>query len=604
MMSIGLIRHRSICSGRCGDDHRMRRYWWRWRCVLAKPLHGCRRRSSEPTVPASLPGPTWLRSAPKSTPVPWRSRRREGPPGSTARAAVTCSTFSNSPARPSRHRWGHVTKGGRRRRRARGGSGLGRGDGVAVRRCPPRAAGCGSRRRPIRARPRRAAAAVLEVVALEAADELLRFDLVRRTAAARFRFRHPLVRRAVYESTPAAWRLGAHARCADVLATRGLRRPNGRTISSTRRHKATRWRSPRCAKPVRWPRTWHRRAPPPGSVKHFASSRTPSRRSCVSSCSWPGPGCLSRRPVRRRPRRPARESVVGSRLVRGVAVRLTSACAGVEHLLGHHDQAHARLASAVDVLGDQQSPETAALMIDLAMDRFAVMDYPSMRQRAETALSASRPLGDRLASPPPPPSAFAAAANNATARQGARTSREAATSSTPSTTPRSRSVSTPSLTSPAPSSTSTNTPTPNATPNVSQPSPGSPDRANSSRSPTRSADRSQTSARQARRSRRRPRRRHRSRPAFRQRASPRRQPHQPLAHGAHRRRPRPGADRGRGEPRPYTRPRSKPDLRSSRRACRRPCRSRPAQRAIDVLTASCGGDDLALIPESLQAEVA
>ena len=25
-------------------------------------------------------------------------------------------------------------------------------------------------------------------------------------------------------------------------------------------------------------------------------------------------------------------------------VRLTSACAGVEHLLGHHDQAHARLA--------------------------------------------------------------------------------------------------------------------------------------------------------------------------------------------------------------------------------------------------------------------
>ena len=55
MMSIGLIRHRSICSGRCGDDHRMRRYWWRWRCVLAKPLHGCRRRSSEPTVPASLP---------------------------------------------------------------------------------------------------------------------------------------------------------------------------------------------------------------------------------------------------------------------------------------------------------------------------------------------------------------------------------------------------------------------------------------------------------------------------------------------------------------------------------------------------------------------
>ena len=138
----------------------------------------------------------------------------------------------------------------RRRRARRGDGGLGRGDGIAVRRCPPRAwePRTGDPFEPDLAA---AAAAVPEVVALEAADELLRFDLVRRTEVPRrFRFRHPLVRRAVYESTPAAWRLGAHARCADVLATLvGFRRPNGRTISSTRRHKATRWRSLRCAKP-------------------------------------------------------------------------------------------------------------------------------------------------------------------------------------------------------------------------------------------------------------------------------------------------------------------------------------------------------------------
>ena len=71
----------------------------------------------------------------------------------------------------------------------------------------------------------------------------------------------------------------------------GLRRPNGRTISNTRRSKATRRRSPRCAKPVRWPRSGHRRAPPSGSVKRSASCRTPRRRTYVSSCSWPGPGC-------------------------------------------------------------------------------------------------------------------------------------------------------------------------------------------------------------------------------------------------------------------------------------------------------------------------
>ena len=43
-------------------------------------------------------------------------------------------------------------------------------------------------------------------------DELLAAGLIRPTESARdFRFRHPIVRRAVYESTPGAWQLGAHA---------------------------------------------------------------------------------------------------------------------------------------------------------------------------------------------------------------------------------------------------------------------------------------------------------------------------------------------------------------------------------------------------------
>ena len=48
-----------------------------------------------------------------------------------------------------------------------------------------------------------AAAATTEASALVAVDELLQVDLVRETdVPRRFRFRHPLVRRAVYESTP------------------------------------------------------------------------------------------------------------------------------------------------------------------------------------------------------------------------------------------------------------------------------------------------------------------------------------------------------------------------------------------------------------------
>ena len=67
-----------------------------------------------------------------------------------------------------------------------------------------------------------AAAASDGVSALESVDELLRLDLIRETdVPRRFRFRHPLVRRAVYESTPGGWRLGAHERSADALAARG-----------------------------------------------------------------------------------------------------------------------------------------------------------------------------------------------------------------------------------------------------------------------------------------------------------------------------------------------------------------------------------------------
>ena len=76
-------------------------------------------------------------------------------------------------------------------------------------------------------------------------------------------------------------------------------------------------------------------------------------------------------------------------------VRLTTACAGVEHLMGRHEQAHARLATALRSLPDSDAPEAVALMIELAVDGFYRMDYESMRRWAGRALTAARPLGDR-----------------------------------------------------------------------------------------------------------------------------------------------------------------------------------------------------------------
>ncbi|MGZ4618949.1 MAG: ATP-binding protein, partial [Frankiaceae bacterium] len=67
-----------------------------------------------------------------------------------------------------------------------------------------------------------AAAATTEAAGMHAVDELLGLDLIRTTEVPRrFRFRHPLVRRAVYEATAGGWRLGAHERCAEALAARG-----------------------------------------------------------------------------------------------------------------------------------------------------------------------------------------------------------------------------------------------------------------------------------------------------------------------------------------------------------------------------------------------
>jgi ATP/maltotriose-dependent transcriptional regulator MalT len=274
-----------------------------------------------------------------------------------------------------------------------------------------------------------AAAATSEPSALEALDELLKLDLVRQTEVPRrFRFRHPLVRRAVYESTPGGWRLGAHERCAETLTARGASaverahhvgrsaRQGDATAVATLREAgdAAAQRAPASAA------TWFGHAlrllPDTAPAEERVELLLSRARALVATGQFAdGHSALL--------------DSIGLVPADSVAlrVRLTTACAGVEHLLGRHEQAHARLASAMEGLRDPASRDAAALMIELAMDGFFRMDYELMSEWAERALSTARPLGDRpLAAAAVAVCAFASATSGATPEAEAHRSEAAA----------------------------------------------------------------------------------------------------------------------------------------------------------------------------------
>jgi ATP/maltotriose-dependent transcriptional regulator MalT len=242
-----------------------------------------------------------------------------------------------------------------------------------------------------------AAAAIPEAAVLEALDELLNLDLVRETEVPRrFRFRHPLIRRAVYQSTPGGWRLGAHERSAETLAARGApaterahhversaRRGDAAAVATLREAgEAAALRVPASA--AAWFGEALRLLPGTAPTELRVELLLARARALVATGQFADGHAALRESI----------GLVPADAL-GLRVRLMTACAGVEHLLGRHEQAHARLVGAVDGLADRGSPEAAALMVELAMDGFFRMDYGRMREWAERALDAARPLDNR-----------------------------------------------------------------------------------------------------------------------------------------------------------------------------------------------------------------
>jgi ATP/maltotriose-dependent transcriptional regulator MalT len=241
-----------------------------------------------------------------------------------------------------------------------------------------------------------AAAAVSEPAAMDAVDELLQVDLIRTTdVPRRFRFRHPLVRRAVYEGTPGGWRLGAHERCATALGARGA------TVAARAHHVE--------------------RSARQGDVAAVAVLReageSAARLAPDSAAGWFGAA------LRLLPHTAPVQDRVQLLLARAGALAaagyfaegheallealsivpdgetalrtgVVAACAGVERQLGRYEQAHERLARALHRLPGSPSVESVELLIELALNEFYRSRYEEMHPWAERAVGEAKKLGD------------------------------------------------------------------------------------------------------------------------------------------------------------------------------------------------------------------
>jgi DNA-binding NarL/FixJ family response regulator len=236
-----------------------------------------------------------------------------------------------------------------------------------------------------------AAAQLHEAPAIDALDELVGCDLVPATdVPRRFRFRHPMVRAAIYEGTRAGWRLGAHERCAGVLAERGASaavrahhveqaaRPGDHTAVAVLREAAEAARDPGTAARL-YTAALRLLGAAAGRVELLTALARPQASAGRFLDARAGLlECLELLP----------EDEIATR------AQLTGMCAGLEHLLGFHKAAGRRLTAMFETLGDTTSPEAVALMIDIAVDGLYREGHTSTRDWARRALAAAKPLDD------------------------------------------------------------------------------------------------------------------------------------------------------------------------------------------------------------------
>jgi DNA-binding CsgD family transcriptional regulator len=231
---------------------------------------------------------------------------------------------------------------------------------------------------------------------LRALDELLGADLLRPTEVPRrFAFRHPLLRRLIYDASGGGWRLEAHARAAAVLAESGAPAAE---------------------------RAYHvEHAAPRGDEKAVAvlleAGDSVASYAPAGAVRWYGaalrllPQDASAQRLELLPRLASALTALGEleqahaaleealRLSEndggGLRTELVARCAAVEHWLGRHTNASRRLIRARDELAERNPAEAATLEIELAHNALYEMDFERHFEMGNTALARARQLGDR-----------------------------------------------------------------------------------------------------------------------------------------------------------------------------------------------------------------
>ena len=234
-----------------------------------------------------------------------------------------------------------------------------------------------------------------EAAVLDALDDLLDRELIRATEVPRrFRFRHPLVWRAVYEGAKGGWRLAAHRAAADALAARGApaaerahhvehsaRRGDEEAVAVLREAgEAIAHQTPGAA--ARWFRGALRLLP---QGPAHDEERRELLVGLASALRGSGDLVACREALRDALDLLPPDEVAGR-------ARLEAACATVESWLGRADDARRRLLRARRAVGQQRSPEAVMLEVRLALDALNELEFDRGVMGAAGALELARGL--------------------------------------------------------------------------------------------------------------------------------------------------------------------------------------------------------------------